>query len=195
MIDYDEEQFDKIMSANVIQYGFEQTMIKLIYPFLNKIGILWQTGSVCPSQEHFISNLVIQKLHAAIDSAEVRPENFNKTYLLFLPEGEHHELSLLFAWYLLKIRNNKVIYVGEHINLKYIRKVYKFQKPDYVFTVLTTCHEAINIQNYIEELASEFNNSKVLITGRQITCSDLILPANVIIMHMFRNLIEFCETR
>ncbi len=194
MIDYDEDQFDKIMSANVIQYGFENTMITLIYPFLNKIGIMWQTGSVCPSQEHFISNLVIQKLHTAIDGCETRPEKFNKSYLLFLPEGEHHEISLLFAWYLLKVRNYRVIYIGEHINPKYIRKVYKCQQPDYIFTVLTSCQEATNTQAFIEELSAEFENSKILITGRQVIDHHFDLPRNIRIIYKFRDLSDFCKT-
>src|SRR4028119_2082894 len=62
MIDLDEERFEKIMSTNALQVGFEQTMINIVYPFLIKIGVLWQTGAISPAQEHFISNLIRQKL-------------------------------------------------------------------------------------------------------------------------------------
>ncbi len=195
MIDYDEEQFEKIVSANIIQYGFESTMMDLVYPFLNKIGVMWLTGSVCPSQEHFISNLVIQKLHAAIDSISIPSQPFGKKYLLFLPEGEHHELSLVLAWYLIKVRQEKVIYIGEHINLRYIRKVYRSQKPDYVFTVLTTCREAVQTQSYIEEISAEFPDSTVLITGRQVVGNNLKLPANIKILERFEDLAKFCSVK
>ena len=194
MIDYDEEQFDKAISANVMQHGFEKTMIHLIYPFFNKIGIMWQTGSICPSQEHFVSNLLVQKLHSAIDGITVRDEPDRKKFLLFLPEGEHHELSLLFAWYMLKVRNNKVYYFGEHIDPKYVKKAFIKQKPDYVFTVLTTCRDAVDTQCYIEDLSAEFIESTIILTGRQVIDSKLQLPDNVLVMQRFQDLIEFCHT-
>ena len=67
MIEFNEERFEKIIATNILKIGFEQTMLNVIYPFLSKIGILWQTGSIHPGQEHFISNLVRQKLIVAID--------------------------------------------------------------------------------------------------------------------------------
>ena len=195
MIDYDEEQFDKIMSANAIQYGFEKTMMDLIYPFLNKIGYMWQTGAVCPSQEHFISNLVIQKLHAAIEGLPAGPGKMKSKFLLFLPDGEHHELSLLFAWYLLKVRNYQVIYMGEHIDPKYLKKVYKMQQPEYIFTVFTACRNAAcNSEDFINELSDEFSHSKILITGRQVVDHNIEVPGNVVIMHEFMDLVKFCTT-
>ncbi|MDX5478997.1 MAG: MerR family transcriptional regulator, partial [Cyclobacteriaceae bacterium] len=67
MIEMDEERFDKVLSTNILKIGFEQTMMNIIYPFMSKIGVLWQTGAINPAQEHFISNLVRQKLIVAID--------------------------------------------------------------------------------------------------------------------------------
>ncbi len=97
MIDLDEERFEKIMSTNILQTGFENTMLSIIFPFLSKIGVLWQTGSITPAQEHFISNLIRQKLIVAIDGCYVPSKEINNKYLLFLPEGELHEISLLFC--------------------------------------------------------------------------------------------------
>ena len=194
MIDYDEEQFDKVISANTMQHGFEKTMIHLIYPFFNKIGIMWQTGSICPSQEHFVSNLLAQKLHSAIDNIPVRDHPDLKKFLLFLPEGEHHELSLLFAWYMLKVRNNRVYYFGEHIDPKYVRKAYLKQKPDYIFTVLTTCREAVDTQCYIEDLSAEFSESIIILTGRQVIERKLRLPANIKIVERFQDLVQFSKS-
>ncbi|MEQ9302640.1 MAG: MerR family transcriptional regulator, partial [Marinoscillum sp.] len=67
MVDLDEDRFNKIISSNILKLGFEKTMMNVIYPFLSKIGILWQTSAINPAQVHFISNLVRQKLIAAID--------------------------------------------------------------------------------------------------------------------------------
>src|SRR5690606_9956663 len=67
MIELDEERFEKVLSTIILKMGFEDTVLNVIYPFLSKIGILWQTGAISPAQEHFISNLIRQKLIVAID--------------------------------------------------------------------------------------------------------------------------------
>ena len=87
----------------------------MLYPFSRKIGILWQSGEVNPAQEHFVANLVRQKIISASDKL---PNTFNpkaKKFLLLLPEGEWHELALLFAQYLIKEANNEVIYLGQSV--------------------------------------------------------------------------------
>ena len=71
-------------------------MLQIVYPFLERIGILWQTASINPAHEHFITNLIRQKIIVAIDGQLPYPNPHAKKYLLFLPEGELHELSLLF---------------------------------------------------------------------------------------------------
>jgi DNA-binding transcriptional MerR regulator len=128
MIDLDEERFEKIMSTNALQVGFEQTMINIVYPFLIKIGVLWQTGAISPAQEHFISNLIRQKLIVAIDGQIMRRNDCPK-YMLFLPEGELHELSLLFANYLLRSRQNRVIYLGQSLPFVDVAGAYDIYRP------------------------------------------------------------------
>ena len=83
MIKMDEKRFDKILSTNILKLGFEQTMLNVIYPFMSKIGILWQTGAINPAQANFISNLVRMKLIVAIDGQV--PHTGDKKFLLFLP--------------------------------------------------------------------------------------------------------------
>ena len=80
MIDLDEERFEKIMSTNILQSGFENTMINIIYPFLGRIGTLWVTGSIGPAQEHFITNLIRQKVIVAIDGQVFKRNEASKTF-------------------------------------------------------------------------------------------------------------------
>jgi DNA-binding transcriptional MerR regulator len=85
MLDLDEERFEKIISTNTLQFGFENMMINIIHPFLSRIGTLWMTGSIGPAQEHFISNLIRQKIIVAIDgqlpSLKVGAKNISCFYL------------------------------------------------------------------------------------------------------------------
>ena len=195
MIDHDEERFEKIMSTIILQLGFEKTMTKVIYPFLVKIGILWQTGSILPSQEHFISNLIRQKLIVAIDGLFVPSAEYKKKYLLFLPEGEMHELSLLFSSYIIKSRKNKVIYIGQNTPVNDVISVHNQLKPDYLVTVLTTHPQLCELQSYLDNLSHTFHNIEILLTGRQILHEDIKVGKNIIILKKLEDLIDFVDTQ
>jgi DNA-binding transcriptional MerR regulator len=194
MIDLDEERFEKIMSTNALQVGFEQTMINIVYPFLIKIGVLWQTGAISPAQEHFISNLIRQKLIVAIDGQIMRRSDCPK-YMLFLPEGELHELSLLFANYLLRSRQNRVIYLGQSLPFTDVSGAYDIYRPHVILTVITSIPGAEEVQAYLDKLGASFPDAKILVTGYQVVAQDLRLPSNVIVIRQFRDLIHFAEER
>ena len=194
MLELDEDRFEKTLGTNILQIGFERTMLNLIYPFFQRIGILWQTGAITPAQEHFISNLVRQKIIVAIDGQLVSSENFNKKYLLYLPEGELHEMSLLFSAYILKSRNNKVIYIGQNVPHNDLLNIYKDHNPDHLLTVMTTSPPTSEAQAYIYKLSESFKNSKILISGHSVVGEDMDLPNNVILLNKLQDLIEFSET-
>jgi DNA-binding transcriptional MerR regulator len=180
MIEMDEDRFEKILSTNIIKLGFEDTILKVVYPFLTRIGVLWLTGAITPAQEHFISNLIRQKLIVAIDG-EVG-NSLGKTFMLFLPEGELHEISLLFSSYLIKKHGHKVIYLGQNTPNADLASVYKMQKPDYLLTVITSSPPGEKVQEYINMLGSEFPNSKVFVSGLQATEQTLTIPPNICIL-------------
>lgn len=197
MIDLDEERFDKIMSTNILQAGFENTMLSIIFPFLTKIGVLWQTGSITPAQEHFISNLIRQKLIVAIDGCYVSSKDVKHKYLLFLPEGELHELSLLFCYYLVKSRKNKVIYLGQNVPLPDLISTYELYKPDFMVTVITSSPTQDKIQKYINALGEHFSDSNILLSGYQVIGQDLRLPPNAeafLRIEMFMEKVERSST-
>ncbi len=134
MIDFDEDRFEKIISTNTLKLGFENTMVNIIYPFLSKIGVLWQTGSINPAQEHFISSLIRQKIIVAIDGQYVDKKANSVKYMLFLPEGELHEMTLLFSYFLIKSRGNRVIYLGQSMPANDLEEAYKVHRPEYILT-------------------------------------------------------------
>jgi len=168
-------------------------MINLILPFFQKIGILWQTGSISPAQEHFISCLIRQKIIVAIDGQVVNPLNYHKKYLLFLPENELHEISLLFSAYLIKSRNNKVIYLGQNVPYVDLQSIYKVHIPDYILTVMTSFPLSHDVQSYINKLSASFKNSRILLSGHQVVAQDLDLPENVVLLNKLHDLVDFCD--
>ncbi|MEC8739660.1 MAG: MerR family transcriptional regulator, partial [Bacteroidota bacterium] len=111
--DLNESEINKIISSHILKNGFESTVLNLIFPFLKKIGQLWMSNSLHPGLEHFATNIIKNKLQIASEGKQIRNEN-SKKFLLFLPEGEHHEISLLFASYLLKANGHEVVYMGSN---------------------------------------------------------------------------------
>lgn len=193
MIDLDEQRFEKIISSNTLKMGFERTMLNIIYPFLSKIGIMWITDSISPAQEHFISNLVRQKVIVAIDGQYETFDDRAKKYMLFLPEGELHELSLLFANYLIRARGNKVIYLGQNMPFHDLSNAYDAYQPDYLLTIITSRDRNISTEDYIRNLSKKFPNTDILVAGSQVIGQDLDLNDNVIQIANPNHLVQFIE--
>ncbi|CAN5852323.1 MerR family transcriptional regulator [soil metagenome] len=193
MVDLDEEAFDKVITTAILQMGFERTMQDLVYPFFHKIGILWQTGNINPAHEHFVSNLVRQKLIVAIDGQVLRRREQVSRYLLFLPEGELHELALLYMCYLLRSRHQQVLYLGQNLPFPdLLLAAGKFQ-PDYVCTVMTTNPGREDVQEYIHALSSRLPDCTTYVYGFQAQYDFLEFPKNVRqvgTMHNFLTLID-----
>ncbi|GAB3910965.1 MerR family transcriptional regulator [Larkinella knui] len=194
MIDLDEDRFEKIISTNILQFGFENTMIYIIYPFLSRIGTLWVTGSIGPAQEHFMSNLIRQKIIVAIDGQVSKQSSTAKKYLLFLPEGELHEIGLLFANYIIRARNNKVIYLGQSLPLSELEFAYNLHKPDYIFASITSSPSNHEVQPYVEKLAGRFPDTQLLFTGYQVVGQDIQTPSNALIINNISDLIRIAST-
>ncbi|WP_375443819.1 MerR family transcriptional regulator [uncultured Fibrella sp.] len=194
MIDLDEDRFEKIISTNILQFGFENTMIHIIYPFLSRIGTLWVTGSIGPAQEHFITNLIRQKLIVAIDGQVSKQGPNGKKYMLFLPEGEMHEISLLFANYIIRARYNKVVYLGQNLPFNELVFAYNVHKPDYIFSAITSVPSNSEAQAYVTKLGAQFPEAHLLLTGYQMVGQDIQMPENGTIVNNIDDLIRVAST-
>jgi hypothetical protein len=154
-------------------------VIKIVFPFLEKIGILWQTGHIMPAQEHFVSNIIRQKLIVAIDGAVPSATNHKKA-VLFLPEGEHHELGLLFLYYLLKRQGTRVIYLGANVPMSDVENVVETIKPDIAFIHLTSaCRPNFNFEKLIRNIPAHLGNIPTIISGFPTHKCQATLPPSV----------------
>jgi DNA-binding transcriptional MerR regulator len=194
MFDFDEREFNKILSINILQLGMEQTTTNIIFPFLQHVGVLWLSGSIHIAHEHFITNLIKQRMFVAIDQLNILPSKDAKKYLLFLPNGENHELSLLFASYLLRANGKNVIYLGTSTPLDDLNKIHKLHNPDFVFCALTNSNAAMPVQVYLNTLSRSWPNTQILVTGPQIVKRrDLKIPSNCVVMNDPISFLRFLE--
>src|ERR1700759_951662 len=111
MIDLEIDAFERVLDHYVLTNGIDKAITQIVFQFLHRIGILWVTNHIHPAQEHLVSNIIRQKLVVGIEGA-VTLRQVHRTILLFLPEGEHHELGLLYVHYLLRSHGARVLYLG-----------------------------------------------------------------------------------
>lgn len=193
MIEMDEQKFDRIISTNIQQMGFERTMLEVIYPFLDKLGVLWLTGSINPVQENFISYLIRQKIIVAIDKEPVAQGRQVRKFIIYLPEGEKQELTLLFMHYILKSRRNQVLYLGQDISLADLRDACKIHKPDFIFTMISETFAKEPVQRYADKLSESFPDCQILLSGYQVVAQKVNPAHNVRILRSLDQALDFLE--
>lgn len=162
MIDMDEIKFNALMSKTVSKYGFTHAFTNVVYPFLEKIGVLWMAGDVNPAQEHFVSNLIRQKIIAAIDNFSHVFNPKAQKFLLFLPEGEWHEIGLLFALYLLKEAGHEVIYLGQSVPYSDILATGSTRQFDHILVSSTVPQSETDFITYLKDLGGAFPDKNIL---------------------------------
>jgi MerR family transcriptional regulator, light-induced transcriptional regulator len=167
MLELDEWKFNKILSNSIIKIGFEETVVNIMQPFFERIGLLWQTGSINPAQEHFVSNLFRQKLIVAIDGQEPVHGNDKESFILFLHEDEMHELGLLFYNYLLRKNGFQTIYLGQSVPFDDLLKIASIRNAGHLMTTFTTGIKENSLRDYLVRLANAFPGQTIFFTGYQ----------------------------
>lgn len=194
MADVDIEQFEAVIDQHIHARGIEKTITYIIFPFLERIGILWLTDHINPAQEHLISNVIRQKLIVGIDGANAALSLKTKM-LLFMPENEHHEIGLLFLHYLLKARGVKVIYLGASVPVSDLEYIVELKKPDYIYTHLTTVIKEFNFDKFINSLKMRFPQQKILVSGLMAqTFEKKQFPSNFRLLKSFTEVNDFLSS-
>jgi len=193
MVLLDTAGFEKLIDRQIATNGIEKTIIKTLFPFFERIGILWQTGHINPAQEHLITNITRQKLIVGIDHA--RPVlKIKKIFLLFLPEKEHHEIGLLFVHYLLKSRGAEVCYLGANVPIKDARFVADIKKPDFIYLHLTSASPGISKEKFLNQLSAGFLKNKIILSGFITHQYKKTIPRNIQFIESLPQLVAFVSS-
>lgn len=179
MLDLDEAAFERIFLSYQWEHGFEPVMLDVIYPFLNRLNELWLTRSISLAHEKFVTQLIRRKLMVAIDSEMLKPEADAKRFLLYLPEDERQELTLLFLFYLLRRRGFRVLYLGSGVSLSDLQEASQSFRPDCVYTILNNPIPRQSIQQYLEKASKLLGNASFWVSGMQVFVNNLDIPPNV----------------
>jgi len=186
---FDESHFEKIFSSAMMRFGLKDAYIKVIYPLLLRMGLMWAIDKMPPSKEHFITNLIRQKLFTAIDS--LPPAKSSKDiWVLFLPENEFHEIGLLFSHYLIRQSGKKVIYLGTNVPLSTLANAAKEIKPTHLLFFLVKNNIPGDSQLLIKELTKYFIKTKMHVSGNEKLISQLNIGKNI---QWLKSVEEFTE--
>jgi MerR family transcriptional regulator, light-induced transcriptional regulator len=164
-IDFDLIQFDKILHNVIVHFGIEKSFIQIIFPFLEKIGLLWLTGNIIPAQEHFASTLIAKKLHIAISGLDHVPSGERGRVILFTPQGELHEISLLFMHYMLKKNNIHTAYLGKNIDLDELIYYCAHRQASHLYFHQVTQLGRYDPQKYVDQLLHLFPDKQIVFSG------------------------------
>jgi DNA-binding transcriptional MerR regulator len=166
LVELDEHLFHKTFDDLTERHGMVKTFSDYIIPFMDRIGIMWQVGTINPAQEHFISILIRQKLIVATDKLPFLKES-SETVMLFLPEHEWHEIGLIFYNYALRSRNVKTIYLGQSVPYDSVVECIEKLKPTSLISSWVTAVDGNFMKHYYEDLKKQFPNVKMLAGGFQ----------------------------
>jgi methanogenic corrinoid protein MtbC1 len=189
----DNQRWEHVFHSAVLSNGFEGAFIRVVFPFMEKLGILWIGGSLTPVHEHFASALVLRKLQVAIDGQLPRPKPDQPRFLLFLPEGEWHEIGLLFLHYLLRDRGAESFYLGSSLPINDVRSLLDEQDFDYVCLALSVMPARPELLQWLNELSTTFPNQDVIVLGRRVQDFDISEVDRVRLLTQTQEILGFVD--
>lgn len=195
MINFDQSLFMSTYNNIITASSFKEAFKEVFIPLLNEIGLLWQTDTISPAHEHFITGLIKQKIIINTEKLQhLEPTKKSKIFVPFLPENEIHELGLLYLNYEIVLRGYKSIYLGQTVPLDTLKDVMKYFDNLCFLSYFTVSPSKKKIEKYTTEFAnliSEYGTSEIWLLGYQTKHLDAVkLPDYVKIYHSIDQVIE-----
>lgn len=178
-MDFDETLFRKIMDSVVSHLGMEKAMMLVIYPYLQKVGLLWMTGNVIPAQEHFASNIIRNKILFATNQLPLIAKKSRIRYLLFCPPGEFHEIPLIFMQYGLKRRGITNILFGADTSVEQLKEYIRKHGATHLFLFLTTNFTNLDPLELLDDLRTDFPELQLEVAGDSFRSVEADIPKPV----------------
>ena len=193
MINFDYELFDTNYEEILQHHNFEYLFMNIFMPLMKELGILWQTGAISPSHEHFITNLVKQKIHLQTEYLQKNKfEPNHPIFVLFLPENEIHELGILYLNYLILSKGYRTIFLGQSLQTSSLQTLYSYETKYYFVSYITVEPSKDEIMPYLQTFYTKIldkQDSKLILFGpQQIAIDREALPEKI---EMFRSVESF----
>jgi DNA-binding transcriptional MerR regulator len=193
MVSLNMANFERQIDTYIGQKGIEKTIIEIIFPFMERVGILWVTNHINPAQEHLATNLIRQKIILGIEKLPPVLQ-YSKRIVLFMPEGEYHEIGLLYVSFLLKQRGIFVDYLGTNVPMVDLKYLSEFHKVDYLYCHLTSPARNFKINKFFEQLAEVSKHIPIVISGQLAQAYKGQIAGNIQLKRTLAETITFLES-
>ena len=172
MMNFDQTLFFKTYDELLSEKSFREIFYDVVIPLMNEIGLLWQTDTISPAHEHFLSYLIKQKLLIHTEKEQIKaPTNESRVFVLYLPMNEIHELGLMYLNYEILSQGYKTIYLGESIPMESLLAVKKYFNNVTFVSYLTVEPDKDAVNEYVELLNKEILNdddTELWLIGRMV---------------------------
>ena len=156
MLNFDEGLFNQTYNNLISQSTFRVIFTEIFIPFLNEIGILWQVQSITPAHEHFITNLIKQKILINVEKLQfLQPNKNGRKFVLYLPMNEIHELGLLYLHFELLFHGYHSIYLGQSVPVENLNDLQKIFSDVCFVTYLTVEPSNLSVEDYLQTVYNE----------------------------------------
>ncbi|TCC97428.1 MerR family transcriptional regulator [Pedobacter psychroterrae] len=186
-LSYNETDFDQLISKCILDYGMTSTYKNVIYPLLLRLGLMWRREHICPAQEHFLSNIIRQKMFVAINDLPLK-SGHGPCWLLFLPEDEDHDIGLLFANYVLRLMGHKVLFLGAKVPFESVKDAVSNNKVAHLLLFFVHSRPVSDANEYLNRLSNDFKDLSIHIAGNTRLIEELQIGSNV---SWFKSIEEF----
>jgi DNA-binding transcriptional MerR regulator len=179
MMNFDQTQFFTTYNNLLAQKSFREVFYDVFIPLMNELGMLWQTDTITPAHEHFISYLIKQKLLINTEKVQaIAPTKLEKVFVLYLPMNEIHELGLMYLNYEILLNGYKAIYLGESVPTENLSDLNKYFDTIVFVSYITVKPEREALNDYIKEIKEKVlqPNSEIWFIGRM---SEQIPPSSL----------------
>ena len=171
MINFDQSLFMSTYNSVLVDKSFRDVFKEVFIPLLNEIGLLWQTDTISPAHEHFITSLIKQKILINTEKLQHQePTKTSKIFVPFLPENEIHEIGLLYLNYEIVLRGYKSIYLGQTVPLETLNDVMKYFDNLCFLSYFTVSPTKEKIEKYLSQfsdLVKEYGTAEIWLLGYQ----------------------------
>ncbi len=192
----DEKNINFILSQNIEQKGLKQTMDSLVYPLLEKMGIMWVSGSISEVHERFVTNLLRNVIICEIQKYLEKYDEPKTKVLLYLPKGQTHELSLLYLHYLMLNHGCEVTMLGAECTLAGVQEAIELKEVDYVVTIINETPAEAPIQQYINVLSEVIQDkAEGMIIGYQLFANPITIPNNLKGIQNMEEILQYCTNK
>jgi DNA-binding transcriptional MerR regulator len=193
MVSLDMLSFERQLDNYIAQKGVEKTITEIIFCFLERVGVLWITNHINPAQEHLASNIVRQKIILGIEKL---PKMYNnaKLIVLFMPEGEYHEIGLLFVHFLLKSKGYNVDYLGTNVPIVDLKYLTEYKKVDYLYAHITAPTKGFKMNKFMEQLGQINKDIPIILTGQMMQEYKGSVPGNIRVLQSLSETMGFLSS-